>query len=163
MATSQKPKPDTKPFLSNTLIANLVFCVGAVIILIGTYKLLLAHQSKSWPTTEAVITRSSVFRAGGSSGQSYEPLVEYEYYIGERKYTSDRIGFGSYLTWGRSEAEGIADKYEVGEIVPAKVDPDDPERSVIEIGVHRNAWKIPLFGAILCVISTLLRVRLKQT
>jgi hypothetical protein len=72
--------------------------------------------------------------------------VLYEYRAGGRDWRSNRVGFFSIVTSGRSSARAILDRHPVGATATCWVDPDDPSRSVLnrDLGVKHLLGLIPL-------------------
>jgi hypothetical protein len=88
--------------------------------------------SRSWPTIEARVVRSTVTRFRGDDRTvNYLPSIAYQYEVDGTTFV------GTQLDWGRlgttdEKAQRVADDYPVGKLVTAYYDPLHPHRSVIE-------------------------------
>jgi hypothetical protein len=90
-------------------------------------------SASHWPTTTAVITRSTV-----EGERAFRPLLEYEYTVADTTYcdTSDlnMPGFGG-RTNRYSAAENMAAEYPVGQQVDIYYNPGNPKESKLVISV----------------------------
>ena len=114
----------------------LILCgvtVGAAVT--GFDYLKTAFDSPNWNTTTGKITTSYVDKTGSeNTGFSYTAKIEYSYIVDDRRYESDRIGFGEPVQENSTDAFAIIEPYEVGESVTVYYDPDDVAYAVIEPG-----------------------------
>ncbi len=62
----------------------------------------------------------------------YGADVRYEYEVGGRSYTSQRIALANVASSDRSAAEGLVARYAEGEVVEVSFDPDNPASAVLE-------------------------------
>lgn len=62
----------------------------------------------------------------------YGADVRYEYEVGGRRYTSERIALANVASSDRSAAEGLVARYAEGTAVEVSFDPDDPASAVLE-------------------------------
>ncbi len=90
--------------------------------------------SRSWPTAEARIVRSTVVRVRDDTWYShiyYQPSIAYQYDIDDVTYVGTQLDWGRFGTT-REKAQRVADDYPVGKLVTVYYDPWHPHRSVIE-------------------------------
>lgn len=119
--------------------------VGLGVMGFGLYQLARGHATQSWPVVEGVVTASGTRTTRGSKGSSsLHADIHYAYaWQGVRRQGTDiRVG-GDVAVNGRGLAmdEDLAN-YPVGKAVRVRVDPDHPDKAVLEPGV---AWVPVLF------------------
>ena len=76
----------------------------------------------------------------------YSPAVSYNYDVDGTTYSSDLLGFIRVWTDDESDAQGMVQRYPVGQTVTAYYDPGDPSRAVLDPGVSLNSMLGLLFG-----------------
>jgi len=118
--------------------------LGIVLLGGGIYVAFQSYQAKSWPTTTARVTESEL-RAPQNEryGVLGKPMharpkklaVQYEYRIGGKSYTNDRVTFGSRSGSSMvslSGSPGALVELAKGKAVTVHYNPNDPSDSVIE-------------------------------
>jgi hypothetical protein len=128
--------------------AGLLFCLSARALHWVCQDTYLAHQSKAWPTTDAVImhTKAELSLGGGPGSQvQWAPRVSYQFSIGAHRFTGNNISFPS-RRGSKTEAERKVAQYAVGATVPAYYNPDSPEVSCLERG-KINYFFIVMMGS----------------
>ena len=101
-----------------------------VVFLVWRYAARLGGRiaaAKSWPQTNAVITRSEVLPAGKGS---FRPAVLYRYQVAGRDYDGHRLYFGN-KTGNHAFAEEALKAWPVGLETTVCYDPDKPDFSVL--------------------------------
>ncbi len=93
--------------------------------------MLLASASKNWPTVAGQISSARVVSHHAGRTTHHEALVRYQYTIGKRTLTGDRVAFGT-VVGDEKWAKSLVDRYRPGQQVPVHVDPEDPQRAVLE-------------------------------
>jgi hypothetical protein len=126
-------------------IAAFFFLVpGLACTLFALRSLWTVVASRSWPTVEASVVRSTVTRFRGDSmsggNRFYQPSIAYQYEIDGVTYVGTRLDWGRFGTT-REEAQRVADGYPFGQLVTAYYDPSRPHRSVIE----PRGWTTSIF------------------
>lgn len=94
-----------------------------------------AARSYSWPSTEGVVTASSVHDVHTEYGSSAEATIEYTYTVGGRAYHNDTVSFGLFrgrLTWG--DAARKAREFPAGRAVRVFYDPRRPQLACLRRG-----------------------------
>ena len=98
-----------------------------------------AFGSSDWNTTTGEISASYVDTTGSeNTGFSYTAKVEYSYVVDDRRYESDRIGFGEPVQPLLADASAIIKPYEIGQPVTIYYNPDDMAYAVLEPGPTFN-------------------------
>jgi hypothetical protein len=80
---------------------------------------------------------------------SNQPLVEYEYTVGGKKYRCSRIDVGEMISG--SELETVLSRYPIGAEVTVYYDPADPSKALLERELPRK-----VFWAVGCVLALVL-------
>jgi hypothetical protein len=119
-----------------------IFAMIPTLIIVATVvKLWEVRQARSWPETTGTVLVSRVqatkktpgdpgYNTTSGSNISNEPLVEYEYQVGNRNYRCRRITIGEKTS--EYEIEEILARYPVGAIVTVYYNPANPQKAVLE-------------------------------
>lgn len=102
-------------------------------------------KSRSWPTVEAVVTRSKVRQSKGL----YWAEIEFAYQIGEVSYESNLPYFGflpTQLAWGKYATREVA-RFPVGTLLRVSYNPRKPQEAALHAGVY---WPAIAIGAVCC-------------
>lgn len=88
--------------------------------------------------TDAIVTNSFVKRTESSGGRrggdstDYSPVIEYEYTVNDKTYSSERY---SFMVWGRGTpdyARSLVNKFPIDSAITIYHDPNDPSKAVID-------------------------------
>jgi hypothetical protein len=119
------------------LVQGLFFLVGGVFALVGAGFVLLAFAatlqhllSRGWPTVPGIIRHASVEERQVETTASHRARIVYDYEVGGRQYTSDRLAFSR--SGSRKRAEADKAKYPPGKLVHVYYNPKRPQRAIIE-------------------------------
>lgn len=138
-----------KFFFSRILPLPFIF-VGAAVFLLGIENFIRARNSVAWPIIAGHVINSRVTAyssmLSNHSRTSYRAEVLYTYQLSGVTYSSNHIGFEDPGSTDPSQAEAIASKYTEGAFVNVHYNPQSPELSVLETGVHGWNYCIPLVG-----------------
>jgi hypothetical protein len=107
---------------------------GLALILLALWSIWTVVVSRSWPTTEAIVTHSEV--VPGSESGSFQPTVAYQYEVQGISYTASGIDWRRFDR-DRAEAQQVVDKYPAGKLVRVYHHPMKAHRAVIE---PRGGW-----------------------
>ncbi len=133
----------TKCFLSIFIL------IGAVIIFFGVRVVIHAYASSGWPKVGGKVVSSSVeSKRGNKGGVTYHAEVLYEYSVADQTYSSDTIAFGEYGSSDPARARKIVNRYPPRSGVVVYYAPDDPSKSVLEVGVSAKTFFLTGFGLI---------------
>ena len=122
----------------------------------GVAQLYESVRGYSWPhvngTVVASVAHSELMRGSGREYMSYWPEVRYEYIVGNRRVTADRIRF---IVRGMNEKETqrVVGSYPVGKAVTVYYDPRDTTASVLEPGIWWPMIPILAFSITLTLLS----------
>jgi hypothetical protein len=140
-AQQKAQETSTKTIL---LITLAMFGAGIFFILWGGYEIMEGYASKKWPSVMGKVTSSYVQKQvrsikDSSKKPTYYPKVRYQYSVGGKSYTGDRISFsGGDGGEKKSEAQAVVDRYPSGQQVIVYYDLKHLERAVLIMGF---TWK----------------------
>jgi hypothetical protein len=98
-------------------------------------------EAKSWDPTPCTIVESKVgSRRGSEGGTTYGVEVKYEYQYNGRTYTGERYQVSTVYSSGRSGKQAVVDSLPAGKKTTCFVDPDKPERSVLDRSAPTSMW-----------------------
>ncbi len=153
-----------------TWIQIFILCIiiGICLLGVGFYFQQKAAAIEKWPdiTGKVIsakvvesISEKSLRRNDGASEAtlSYYPVIEYEYTVKNRKYTSERLSLSVDQKSSPRYLEPILKKYTPGTTVKVYYNPDDPADAVLE-KVNFLHWIFYVFGTIWLAVWTLVIV-----
>ena len=85
---------------------------------------------ETWRPVSARVLSTGVKTVSGSKGNTYAPLVTYEYSVAGASYSCDQVLTISFSS-GEKWAEGIRDRFHPGDAVTAYVNPGDPSKAYL--------------------------------
>lgn len=144
------------------ILAGLIFFIlGFLLFLLNLRAALRASASKSWKKSKGVIMKSELMVISGSgddTSRTFKPGVEYEYFVGEKKYISKRVYFGSNITssFKKKRSKRIVAVYPKGKEVDVFYNPMNEKLSVLEQGVKFEIISGLVFGLIFIAFSYIL-------
>ncbi|MBX9695648.1 MAG: DUF3592 domain-containing protein [Cyanobacteria bacterium] len=125
--------------------------------------------STDWPTTQAIITESTVERGEEhrdfETRTIYSPRISYKYSVNGKSYSSDRVSFGTSMVSTSYEKDGaswVVSLYPKGSTHTVFYSPQKAEQSVLVPGIMPLEIYIPSLSklafvpAILVVVIVLL-------
>ncbi|QSQ18770.1 DUF3592 domain-containing protein [Pyxidicoccus parkwayensis] len=117
------------------MMAGLMLVVGLALAYGGARTVVRAHQSASWPTTDATITSSSVETLRSRrGGVRFHPDVRYQYSVAGTLYSANTISFGGNDAGTLSDAQVVTHHFASGNHVPVHYEPADPSVACLEVG-----------------------------
>ena len=118
------------------IFSGIFLIPSSILLAISIRHFIRALKSESWPTVEALITRSQVSE-NRDEGTTYRPDIRFSYTVDKTAYESERIHLGWPLSAGKNWAESVVARFPLGSRVLAKVDPSDPTFCVLEPGAKK--------------------------
>jgi Protein of unknown function (DUF3592) len=88
------------------------------------------HGSRNWPLAQAVVQDHRVEKHDSRTRSGYQTIVEYGYSFGGRSHSGS---FKSDVMYFESDAARFRSRYPVGSSMMARVNPDNPRDSVLEL------------------------------
>jgi len=161
---------DTQTFLIVAGLALLV--IGFVSAKANFVEIRSAFTASKWPSVDGEIESAGVSEghdyagANGSKRVIFRVVIRYNYRLGSRDYTSDKIGFDGRIFLSFSSAQRAATQYAPHKMIKVYVSPDAPTRSMIGVGMQWQ-WRywlglvvgIALLGLGVVLILTRLGIR----
>ena len=127
------------------LIIAVSLIMGLLSLAVGIFLLLITQESRTWPSTQGVISESWWMQGTKSSCA----VIRYKYRVGERSYEGNSI-LPYSNEYSQAEQRLKVDQYPVGANVKVFYDPNHPQNSCLEVGVVTTT-PFALFGvAVLC-------------
>lgn len=151
-AISEKP--------SSNLSRGCLFLFGLIFFLAGstlfTFMFLIpmwqASQASDWPKTVATITGSRIERFSDSDGDSFKPIIEFNYQVEGQAFSNDRYSFNT-SSFNRSWAQSVTNRYPEGSQAACFYNPTNPADSVLEIEFGTGFYLWSLFPMIFVAIG----------
>jgi hypothetical protein len=150
-------------FAGNTMTGILGFVVFATMGLgllgymaVSTW---YSFDSIGWPVTEGRVLSSKVVThtgGGNTRNSNYVPRIDYEYTVGDRRYTGDRLAFG-FGNRSPQAAKAAVRRFRPDRRVRVFYDAGNPERSVLMPGFRGNLWLGWLAGFLFLAAAFLTR------
>lgn len=147
--------------MANLVLYTLLIGVTSLAaIFIGGRPIVRHLASASWPTTSGQITAAEVrehrFAGRGLTVTRWDPVVVYEYQVGETSLTNDEVRFSDEaFTSSLEGAERAVAPYEPGQTVTVTYNPANPEIAVLERRVETESYLIAGGGLLLLVLHLL--------
>jgi hypothetical protein len=133
------------------LVGLCFVALGAFFIDVGLEEWRLGEASRSWPTVEGrvlaseVATRATGSRGSGGPSTTTTHEIRYEYEIDGVRREGRRVAYT--VAMGEGDLRARAARYPAGRAVEVHVDPEDPDRAVLEPGADGwNALPIAMGG-----------------
>ena len=128
-------------------VLPLFTCIfGAVFTLIAQGDMRDYLGSRSWVTADGEVVSSRLISSTDSDGDTtHRPQVDYFFYVGDERWTGNRLYFGDDISSSGGGAQKKVDEYPPGRAIKVSYDPDDPTESVVE---RRVSTALIIFSAI---------------
>lgn len=129
--------PGVLAWATNTGWVGYIFFMFFLLTINQVDTIYQSSKSKNWPTTEGVITSSSVsVDSGGDSVDTYGPRVSFRYSVSGKEYENNTIFYKQEPeTNDRSTAQNVISRYPEGDTVNVHYHPRNPQISVLETGL----------------------------
>lgn len=132
------------------VIAVFLFIAGVGLFVgmdaLREYRLQIDAYERFVPVEAKVLrTEISVRRNNNTNRNSYHPAIRYAYVVDGEVYKSRTYSYFKGNRRSRSKTETIVAAYPVDARVTAYIDPDDPDRSVLDNARPADAWKVMAF------------------
>lgn len=144
----------------------LIFWVGLAFIITGSFltflyvRIILKSLSAiNWTKVRGLITKSVLQKSGTRRKRKYKALIQYEYQVKGKTYTSNRINLSkaSRKSSSRRRQKKKVRKYSKGSQVRVYVNPRNPKKTILETGI-KSTYVLSLFIACLLIVLGLTMV-----
>lgn len=118
-----------------------------------------AKESVNWPQTTGKITRSQVHESRDKDNKRmYKPDIEFTFNLFGQKIKSRNVYIGSsnISSSSSSDAREYTSKYPVGKEVTVYYKRDNPDRAILEPGVHTSHYVFLGGGILFAVIGLMI-------
>ncbi|MDR0232143.1 MAG: DUF3592 domain-containing protein [Dysgonamonadaceae bacterium] len=134
-------------------IINICAGIGIILIVRFIYIFILSKRTKKWEITKGEIISSKI-QESLDFGAGYRAVIRYKYTIEEKEYLSNRIFYGDSIQKNSPKsAKTLVNKYINGEKVTVYYNPQYPNKSVLETGVHAVIYRALIAGILLLLLS----------
>lgn len=100
----------------------------------------------NWTTVPGTISSARIVSTRSSKGgTSYRPEIAYSYRVADREYSSDVVVVGDRMGSNKKRAERILATFPSGASAPVFVDPRNPERSALIVGLQSTTVRMMMF------------------
>jgi hypothetical protein len=141
---------------SNRLFFGLFFVIGVLAIGYGASLLVQSLRCEYWPVTDGVIeTAVMKYQANSHSGHhggTYGVKITYHYQVAGTGLEGTQVAFGE-LESSAAHAQAILDRYPPGQKVQVHYDAANPQRAVLEPGIHGGTWLYFTLGAMFALVG----------
>lgn len=148
---TMKNKSKIRKSLYIKILSGIVFIIGILLIAVETKNLSVTLEEKSWNTTEGKIIKSQII-----GNRAIKPMVIYEYYIEEVRYT-DTSNLKVPMFGGKRKKYDVAfeliSQYPKGGKVTVFYDPKEARRSTLKPGASWAVYSKLSLGLILFVVG----------
>ena len=118
-----------------------LFLLGGLISLVMTIDMKNAEASRTWPTTNGIVTKTSIGTKlrtrDGIRVPVHKPNIEYKYRVDGLNYDGDRIQFGwPTSTQDRQEVEAFLQRYPRGKQAVVYYNAKNPKFTALQPGLQ---------------------------
>lgn len=113
----------------------------------------LVSAARHWPTAPGIITSAQIVRGGTVRTPTFAPVVRYDYEVGGRRYSGERLRPGYVKVGSNAAAERMLQRYPVNQAVPVRYDPAHPGSSVLELETSSSPLITSAAGAVLLLLG----------
>jgi hypothetical protein len=136
--------------------------VGTVCFIIGLLIRQRERIAHNWPQATGKITISRTDRqpTGRPGSAQFVPIIEYQFSLGDKTFTSSHWRFGNYSLGDAGSANTVVSRYPCGSSVVVFVNPKNSAKSVLERGTTPLSW-IPIGFEIVFFLMSLIPILTK--
>ena len=142
-------------------IVNICTGIGIIFIVHFIYIFILSKRNKNWEITEGEIISSKMQESlDVGVGVMYKAAIQYKYAIREKEYFSNKIFYGDYIGKNFSKSiKTLVNKYVKERKVLVYYNPQHPNQSVLETGVHSVIYRELFVGILFVVLSIVMKTQ----
>ena len=140
---------------------GLIFALPALLIGLWSFKMLFwdfiwtAKQAQRWPQIQATVVKVDwkymSTRSAGVFGREQQIVVQYEYVFQSAHHTGNKVGLESFAARDRTLYEHLRSVKLHHGTVDARVDPDDPDRTVLD--THIRILAVVVYMLVSCFFT----------
>ena len=114
--------------------------------------LIESYQAKSWPSAKCKITHSKVKVHADSDGNSYKPIVKFEFTVDGINFKGDRPTLQD-ISGSKKWAQRVVKRYPLGTIQTCYFDSNPPQKSVLSRDFELSFYTFSLFPLLFVVVG----------
>jgi len=115
------------------IIGLIFFLLSTVALTFVTIKILLAIESKNWPSTDGEIIESFIFTGTEHDFRKvYKPKITYKYHVNGTEYVSENLDFLGKWLRSKKKAQSVTELYSVEKKVTVYYQESNPKVAVLE-------------------------------
>jgi hypothetical protein len=135
--------------------------IGIIMLVIGQRERTKARATEQWPTVEGTVTSSQIEAETRTSRDddgmtrhhtTHIPLVAYTYVLQGKTYQGNKVFPGGRMGFDVGTAQGIINRYQVGQAATVHYNPADPAEAVLETKAKGGNILI-IIGAVFAVVG----------
>lgn len=127
---------------------GIALAIGGITVLVTAQSALTFYESaKSWPAVPGLVVHAILHRKVDSDGTTYRAEIACRYLVDAQEYTTSRFIAETMLSDPARSARDIVSAFPLGAPVSIHVDPTDPTRAALIIGVPRHCVLLRRIGA----------------
>ena len=155
--------PPGMRFFWGIVFPQIFILAGAWVSYLGVQNLMRARESVDWPKAPGRILSSRVSTdvGDGDTSTTYSTRIEYEFFVHGQKFAGTRVAYGTVVggSYGsRGSAEKIVERYPKDKHVDVFYLRSEPEVCVLEPGLKKQAWFIPVLGLFFMGVGMVLAI-----
>jgi hypothetical protein len=139
------------------LLRLCVLIGGLLQLLIFALLVYLSLKTRQWSETTGKILSSELSDFNwetDDTGKTYKASIKYQYQVGGKEYTSKRAYYGDWIAISFSSyMRTLVAQYKAGEECKVYYNPQNPQTSVLKIGVISSIYSLLLGGLIFIGVS----------
>lgn len=144
-------KYQTKEAIAGSLV--MTFFLGILIAVYAIASSNKAYQSKSWCLAKMNLVNCYVRKDRSQTGKVYKPIVKYEFWVNDQRYTGKNIDFSQTGKSKKKAYKIIKSLNKRAENLRVYYNPKNPQVNVIEPGLYSIQIRKFIFGSALSTIA----------
>lgn len=133
----------------------MTFFLGILITIYAIASSTKAYKSKSWCQAKMNLVNCYVRKDRSKTGKVYKPIVKYEFWVNDQRYTGKNIDFSQTNKSKKKACQIIKSLNKHAENLRVYYNPKNPKVNVIEPGLYSIQIRKFIFGPALSAIALL--------
>ncbi len=153
--------------LSRKICAGFILLCGLVVSFYGVSLIVKVSRCNAWPSVQGQILHSFAVDAEdipeNKTKEVLRPYVVYEYMVGDKYYTSNKIAYLDFYKWfdfsdtyysgTEDQIKDLLKKYQVDQKIKVYYNPRNVDDAVIDTGLKTPVFMPFILGLLLTYIS----------
>ncbi len=146
-------KYQTKAAIRGSLV--MTFFLGILITIYAIASSTKPYKGKSWSEAKMNLVNCYVRKRRSKTGKAYKPVVKYEFWVNDQRYTGSNLDFSQTDKSKRKAYKIIKSLNRRAENLRVYYNPKNPKVNIIEPGLHSINTIELIFGSVLSTIALL--------